>query len=160
MIYSKEDFGAIVAWRRKAWRWRRNNFILLAMHAENNKFRNSKERRRKPRNRHRNRGFALEEMSFLSDELFQRMFRVDRSTFALLVDLIDPIIRRDEIKATASSGSSVSTTTRLAVTLRWLAGASSIDLCFAWGLSKTSIYSDRGVLWPTINAIDSVLNWD
>lgn len=82
------------------------------------------------------------------------MFRVDRRSFALLETEIDGLIRRDEIKAKASSGSVISTRTRLAVTLRWLAGGSSIDLCFAWGLSKTSFYSSRGVLWPTIDAID------
>jgi hypothetical protein len=62
--------------------------------------------------------------------------------------------QRDERKARNSSGSPISLRTRLAVTLRWLAGASHWDLCFAWGLSSSSFYSPRGVLWPTIKAIN------
>jgi hypothetical protein len=37
--------------------------------------------RRKPRNYHRNRGFAVNEMDILSGELFQRMFRLYRLYF-------------------------------------------------------------------------------
>ena len=62
------------------------------------------------------------------------------------------------IEATASSGSSISTTTRLAVTLCWLAGTSYLDLCFAWGLSKAVFYSERGALWSTIEALDSLIH--
>jgi hypothetical protein len=47
--------------------------------------------------------------------------------------------------------------TRLAVTLRWLAGGSYIDLCFAWGVSVASFYGENGVLWPTIEALDDHL---
>jgi hypothetical protein len=27
-------------------------------------------------------------------------------------------------------------------------------LCFAWGVAASTIYSERGVIWPTIEAID------
>ncbi len=53
---------------------------------------------------------------------------------------------RNSTKARNSSGSEISITTRLAVTLHWLAGASYLDLCFAWGISSSSFYSRRGVL--------------
>ncbi len=27
-------------------------------------------------------------------------------------------------------------------------------MCFAWGVAASTIYSERGVIWPTIAAID------
>jgi hypothetical protein len=87
------------------------------------------------------------------------MFRVDRPTFNEILDLIPPImIEWDEQKAMNSSGTPISPKTCLAVTLRWLAGGSHIDLCFAWGIGYSTFYSDRGVLWPTIEAIDEVFH--
>jgi hypothetical protein len=113
---------------------------------------------RKPRAFQRNRGFAIGEMDNLSDANFQRMFRLDRSSFYELQDILVSSLIFDSVKATATSGSSISSTTRLAVTLRWLAGASYLDLCFAWGISKAVFYSERGVLWPTIEALDSLIH--
>lgn len=112
------------------------------------------ESRRKPKNYHRNRGYALEEFDRLPDAIFLKMFRIDRETFLLLEQNLDRVLKKNEMKAKASSGSVISTRTRLAVTLRWLAGGIYLDLCFAWGISKTSFFSERGVLWPTIAAID------
>ena len=112
-------------------------------------------RRKRKGNRKRNRGFALIEMEQLDPSIFKKMFRVDRSTFDEIVVLISPFLRQqDERKARNSSGSPISLRTRLAVTLRWLAGASHWDLCFAWGLSSSSFYSPSSVLWPTITAIN------
>ena len=45
--------------------------------------------RREARNKHRNRGFALEELDNLDDTTFQKMFRLDRFTFDDLVDQFD-----------------------------------------------------------------------
>lgn len=135
------------------WRLR----VLSAMRgAELNsiKLLSNKNTRRKPRNYHRNRGFAVEEMDRLSEHNFQRMFRMDRSTFHEICEKLHPFLTRNELKARNSSGSVITTETRLAVTLRWLAGGCYLDLCFAWGISKASFYSDRGVLWPTIEALD------
>lgn len=88
------------------------------------------------------------------------MFRVDSDSFDELVELLDPVLKKGERFSVMSSGSSISTSTRLAVTLRWLAGGSYLsylDICFAWGISKTSFYSHRGILWPTIAALDNIL---
>ena len=85
------------------------------------------------------------------------MFRIDRATFIELEEQLDPTIKRNELKATQSSGSFIPTTTRLAVTLRWLAGGSYLDLCFAWGIAKSTFYCERGVIWPTIEALDGLL---
>jgi len=62
---------------------------------------------------------------------------------------------RNEAKAENSSGAPIVLKTRLAVTLRWLAGASYLDLCFAWGVATSTFYHADGVLWPTIAAIDA-----
>ncbi len=94
-------------------------------------------------------------MDRLDPNIFKKMFRVDWLTFDEIVGQITPFLRqRSVIKAQNSSGSEITVTTRLAVVLRWLAGASYLDLCFAWGISNSSFFSKRGVLWPTISAID------
>jgi hypothetical protein len=94
-------------------------------------------------------------MDRLDPSIFKKIFRVDRLIFDEIVGKITPFLgHRNGTKAMNSSGSEISITTRLAVTLRWLAGASYLDLCFAWGISSSSFYSRRGVLWPTISAID------
>jgi hypothetical protein len=69
------------------------------------------------------------------------MFRVTRVAFDELVKLLEPKIAKNTEKAMNSSGSPISTITRLAVTLRWLAGGQQIDLCFAWGIGTISIIS-------------------
>ncbi len=41
------------------------------------------------------------------------------------------------------------------MSLRWLAGGSYLDLCFAWGVGVATFYADNGVLWPMLQAIYS-----
>jgi hypothetical protein len=95
------------------------------------------------RNICRNRGFALGQMDRLDDSTFKRMFRVDRSTFDKILVAIEPFLEEKKVeKAINSSGSSISNKTRLAVTLHWLAGGSYNDLCFAWGVGKSTFYSE------------------
>jgi hypothetical protein len=43
--------------------------------------------------------------------------------------------------------------------LRWLAGGSFIDICFAWGISKASFFAtdlSKGIIWSVMEAIDIV----
>lgn len=95
-------------------------------------------------------------MDRIDPSLFKRMFRVDRCTFDEVLGRIAPHMRcRNEAKAENSSGAPIVLKTRLAVTLRWLAGASYLDLCFAWGVATSTFYHADGVLWPTIAAIDA-----
>ena len=68
--------------------------------------------------------------------------------------------QRVERKARHSSGSPILITTRVAVTLCWLAGASHLDLWFAPGISSSTLYSRRGALWPTIKAINLAFKVD
>ncbi len=88
--------------------------------------------------------------------LFKRMFRVDKETFSELLDCIVPFMQQKNLtKARNSSGSPIVLKARLAVTLRWLAGASYLDLCFAFGIAPSTFYHPAGVLWPTLEAIDA-----
>ena len=95
-------------------------------------------------------------MDSLDPSLFKRMFRVDRDTFDYIFNKLEPHFNVNELKAANSSGEVISLKTRLAVSLRWLAGGSYLDLCFAWGLGISTFYADNGVLWPTIQALDEV----
>lgn len=150
MIY-KSILKAKVSFSRKI-------ALILAQREIDAARRRREQYRQKPRNRHRNRGYALDEMEHLDVETFLCMFRVDRDTFNELEERIAPLVHRDEVKAVNSSGQAITARTKLAVTLRWLAGGSYIDICFAWGISKSSFFNaDRGVLWPTIDALDAVL---
>jgi hypothetical protein len=111
-------------------------------------------------NRRRNRLFAISQMDFISDAEFKIMFRMDRTSFSILENTIEAHLGEpsyEEIRqAVCSSGSPISTRTKLAVTLRWLAGGSYIDLCFTWGIARGTFFNPNGPLWQTIEAIDQV----
>ena len=106
-------------------------------------------------NLHRVRGFALEQMRQLNDLGFRKMFHLRRVVFDFLLSRIAPAFANANVtKAMNSSGSSIPAISRLGVTLRWLAGGSYLDLCFAWGISTSTFYHENGVLWPTVEALD------
>ncbi len=113
-------------------------------------------------NRHRNRGYALNEVEHLSEGDFQKMFRMSRVGFEALLTMVSPHIHHpSEEMSHVSSGSPITHRTKLYVTLRYLAGASYLDLIFAWGISKAAFYSSdprKGVIWPTMEANDHVLH--
>jgi len=107
------------------------------------------------RNLRRARNYALRLLESLDDKTFKKMFRVDWATFEDILDQVAPHIKvPNEVKACNSSGGSISLKTKLAVSLRWLAGGSYLDLCFAWGIALSTFYHPNGVLWPTLEAID------
>jgi hypothetical protein len=71
-------------------------------------------------------------MDSLNDITFKKMFRLDRLTFEDLLDRISSHVKLlNEVKVHNSSGRSISLKNKLAVTIRWLAGGSYLDLCFA-----------------------------
>eukprot|EP01036_Dinobryon_divergens_P029172 gene29172-38236_t len=123
---------------------------------------NLRQNRRSSGNRHRNRGFALIEVTHLSDSSFATMFRMSRAGFEELFNLIAPFMHdTNEHMAGVSAGSAISKRTKLYATLRWLAGGSYLDICFAWGLSKSAFYSTNcewGVVWPVVDAIDAAFD--
>ena len=110
----------------------------------------------------RNRGYALHTMEVIEREspgLFRRMYRLDVTSFNKLLDIIGPHIERNGNAAIPGINSQmvIPAKTRLAVTLRWLAGGSYHDICFAYGIAVGSFYADHGVLWGTIAAINQHL---
>lgn len=107
-------------------------------------------------NRHLERGYALRLLDSTPDDEFQRMFRMTRSAFDALLAKVEPFMPiRNERMARVSSGSMISNKTKLCCTLRWLAGGSYIDICWGWGVTQSSFFAEHGVLWPTMEAIDS-----
>jgi len=79
--------------------------------------------RKREANRRRNRQFALESMLDLSDDHFKRMFRMSKATFDALVDKMADLWDEVDVgQAARSSGSHICLRTRLALTLRWMAG--------------------------------------
>jgi hypothetical protein len=98
-------------------------------------------------------------MDRLDPAVFKKMFWLERPVFDELV-ITPHLVQCCDSKAQNSSGSAISSKTRLGVTLRWLAGASHIDLCFAWGLAHSTFFSERGALWPTVEAIDNAFEMD
>ena len=97
-------------------------------------------------------------MNRLGEAIFKRMFRIDRATFDVVLSGMESDFTINATKAGNSSGEPISLTTRLAVSLRWLAGGSYLDLCFAWGVGTSTFYAEKGVLWPTLVALDSIFS--
>ena len=114
-------------------------------------------RRRTTGNVHRPRGWILEDMDAMNDAKFARMFGLNRATFNRLVSQLDPVLKRDEQKAKNSSGAAIPTRIKLACTLRWLRGGIFHDITFGFKLGDSTFYSERGVLWPTMMALDDLL---
>jgi hypothetical protein len=84
------------------------------------------------------------------------MFRINHATFLEVLDKITPfMVVKNDTKARNSSGSPIALKSRLAVTLRWLAGSSYLDLCFSFGVAPATFYHPTGVLWPTLSVIDA-----
>ena len=109
-------------------------------------------------NRKRDRIFAPEEIDFLSEYDFAKLFRMKRSSFNKLLEAISPFLHStDEEMARRSSGTNISKKTKLYCTLRWLAGGSYLDICLTFGVSKGSLFSSdprKGIIWPIIDAIN------
>ena len=115
---------------------------------------NLSRRRAAPRNR--NRGYALQEMDNLSASEFKRMFRLNREAFYWLLLLIKKDIEpKSSLRQHLHFDREITAKTKLAITLRWLAGGSNLDICFAFGVATSTFYKSDGILWGTIAAIDN-----
>jgi hypothetical protein len=123
-------------------------------------------KRKKDANSRLNRNYGLEWMNSLKDFAFKKAFRMSRAAFQELLQLLCNVYKvRSEVdgignkkQATNFSGSPVSMRTRLAVSLRWLAGGNYWDICGLYGVCPGSFYSERGPLWPTLYALDEALH--
>lgn len=113
------------------------------------------------KDRARNPGYALEQMSILErfcPKEFTRMFRLNPASFSTLLNKVSNIIDKPGKKDVKNFQNQdyVQPKTRLAVSLRWLAGGSVHDICFAFGVAIGTFYQEGGVLWGTLEAIDQV----
>ena len=96
-------------------------------------------------------------MDAMNPNDFRRMFRMKRESFTKLETKLAEKLKINVQKGINSSGSSISVKTRLAATIRWLAGGSYHDICFSFGLDPSNFFNKRYVLWPTIVALDGIL---
>jgi DDE superfamily endonuclease len=115
---------------------------------------NLSRRRAAPRNR--NRGYALQEMDNLSASEFRRMFRLSREAFYwLLLKLKMDLQPKASLRQRLHFDREITAKTKLAITLRWLAGGSYLDIYFAFGVAISTFFKSDGILWGTIAAIDN-----
>jgi hypothetical protein len=161
MIYTNTDYINLLRSKRLG-SWSRRITIVTALMRSERKRRQQFRRAVRPspirlpkRFRTRNRGYALNEFEHLPPTFFRSMFRMDRSSFEELERSIKDHIHIDMDGPLRNGHEPITLRTRLACTLRFLAGGIWIDICFGWGISKTSFFSDRGAIWPTMEAIDS-----
>ena len=108
--------------------------------------------RRRTKNRHRNRGFMLNEMEVISELEFKKMFRMSRSSFTYLLSEIDSKTNHTESEesirnAVNSSGSALSKKAKLGK-LMFKAKLGT------FGIAIGSFFHEYGPLWNTITAID------
>lgn len=95
---------------------------------------------------------ALEAVGAISDELFQRRFRLSRLEFAhLLAKIHDDLLPAHPHMGERSSGSFIQPALKLYVTLRFLAGGSYLDIAPLYGIAEGSFYS---VVHETLAAIN------
>ena len=95
------------------------------------------------RNMPRNREEVIRKINNLSDEFFRKLYRMDRPTFNWLLEKIRPRFEKkkgrrggDSIRQGENSSSEfIDPMIRLAVTLRFLAGGSYLDLAFGYHIS-------------------------
>ena len=115
--------------------------------------------RKREANKRRNREFALHAIEHMPDEEFKRMFRMSRFTFeTLIAKLMDRWDEVDVTQAARSSGSHICLRTRLACTLRWMAGGSYLDICFEFGISRGAFFCNNGVLWGTMEMLNETFD--
>jgi hypothetical protein len=85
---------------------------------------------------------VLEATSHFTDFEFKACFRMNREVFRLLLNKLEPFMVCDLEMARRSSGSAISPSTRLAMALRMLAGASYVDVFFAFKVSQAAAYAN------------------
>lgn len=112
------------------------------------------------RNTRRQREYAINTMNSLSENEFKLQFRMSRSSFnrllLMMYDKLD-ISEIGKVNARNASGSYVEPSIKLAVTLRWLAGGSYLDICFGYGLSTSAFYNyQNGIVWKTLDIVNEV----
>ena len=93
-------------------------------------------------------------MDDLSDKEFRRTYRCTRASFDKLLEVLSKKIDLKFNHARKDTGGAIPLSVRLAMTLRFLAGASYLDLCMLYGVASGTFYKDNGPIWTTIRALD------
>lgn len=89
---------------------------------------------------------------------FRRMYRMEVEQFEELFNLVRPALEtQDVVQAERSSGSEVCAEVRLAITLRYLAGGSYLDVCSNFGVSNAEFYRS---VWRCVDAINDTFPID
>lgn len=126
----------------------------------------SKVRRNRKANINRTRAYTQTTLIPLTifertDPEFKRMFRMSRLSFERLYDMVHQYIPDTDVTmARRSSGSTISKRSKLLCCLRFLAGASYLDLIAFFNCSQAAIFStdiDKGCIWPVIDAINACI---
>jgi hypothetical protein len=95
----------------------------------------------------------------LDNTIFKKMFRMDKQSFLLLHAKVRPMLTASKSSLSArmgklSSKSNVKSVLHLACTIRWLAGGSSWDICYAFNVAYSTMHSWK---YDVIAAINTAL---
>ena len=108
-------------------------------------------------NKKRDRTDVAAKILCLSDNEFKRLYRLDKRDFDDLLDKITPEVSspRHTQQAQNSSGGPVLPVVKLAVTLRFLAGGSHLDIAFTYNVDANYVYP---IVWQCAAAIKKTVN--
>lgn len=109
--------------------------------------------KRKQSVRHRTILWFSKHASELSHREFRRLYRLGKETFSKVVDLVNPLCQRKQLRLN-SKIASVKVEVMLAVALRILAGASYLDVSWPYGIATSTVYD---IFHEMLEAMDNVL---
>ena len=75
-----------------------------------------------------------------AEKSFKRKYRMSVGAFDSLVSVLRPELETDEFMG-SKVGGAISVQSQVAMTIRWLSGASYLDLCDVHGVSRSTFYS-------------------
>ena len=107
-------------------------------------------------NKRRQRLDWFKHVGSIDERLFTRAYRLSPATFDELLDKIRPALEKNETQAQRSSSSRIEPETRLAATLRYLAGGSYLDICFTHGIATPSFYDCVWQVMGEINRVETI----
>jgi hypothetical protein len=91
--------------------------------------------------------------AFFLDYEFKAWFRMTRANFESLLRLLEGRLYCNQEMARRSSGAAISPSTRLAITLRLLAGSSYIDVILGFNVSTAAVYANAHHVVQRINEV-------
>ena len=88
----------------------------------------------------------------IREKSFTRTFRMDPDAFSKLCEELRPLLQKnEEMAARSTPGGAISPEVRLAISLRYLAGGSYLDLCDIYNCARSTMYE---VVWDTVDSIN------